>query len=755
MHKVTWLFIRLLVPTALIFALFGFPNSARAFRGGYHAELTQECLVREGFGRNSIQMVQISNINSDIYSDIPGHDRSARESDPASRTRWFNDIYIAAAQYLHFGYLTGYAEIQAEWNRLQANTYLAVYQAEHANDVEGFLAALGTSLHVVQDFYAHSNWADLDWEGDASWFDIPPEQIQAGPEVYTFNGGIPGREHDTMNKDYATRRNYEIAYREAYYASCQWIQRVKTWVSPDFWQEAMTYDDYNFAEDEKETRQLIWYSGTWKEPHVPGLTWEGCFVGALCEWDGSGEDVIFAVASWVNGDYVSDKWEDYAILIASPPRGLAVPPGGFVFTPRQVWVMIDTDRVRQTDAWWELEDIDPGDDADFYAKIWATSVNVGSNQTINRDTDRLYIETMYEGYDDLSPNWLTLIPFEPPDQEADYIGFEYGIWDDDGIGLSMRGQDDVCDINPQGGKRSKFFGFFPMSPNFNADNPIIIETQGGGGDDDDAAARIIVTYTQPQRTVEEDEIVSIDPDLLQPPIGDLADVLKNIDLQPPDGFIDGINCQEINGWAWDPKTTDQPITVEVYELRGSTEVLLGSTLADLPRQDLVTALGDHGRHGFSIPTYSILKDGQEHGIKVYALNSNPGFPNVMLSPSSSSVPAVLVCEQAQPEPSTIAQPTEIQPEPTVAVQPTQVLPEPVATDKPVDIQTAPLVPTATQEAGPSLGLRCFSAAFPLAIGAATFLGRHGRTKKRPEDSASQNRDQPGNRSGSSHKINRL
>jgi hypothetical protein len=35
------------------------------------------------------------------------------------------------------------------------------------------VTVIGMTLDQVQDFYAHSNWADKHWGGDATWFDVP------------------------------------------------------------------------------------------------------------------------------------------------------------------------------------------------------------------------------------------------------------------------------------------------------------------------------------------------------------------------------------------------------------------------------------------------------------------------------------------------------------------------------------------------------------------------------------------------------
>jgi hypothetical protein len=107
-----------------------------------------------------------------------------------------------------------------------------------------------------------------------------------------------------------------------------------------------------------------------------------------------------------------------------------------------------------------------------------------------------------------------------------------------------------------------------------------------------------------------------------------------VDLDPPTGFIDVANCTEIAGWAWDPKTPDQPVEVEFRALHSDgSETVLGRVRASMPRADLVTALGDNGRHGFAFPASDLIHDGQPVVLQAYALNSVPGLPEQRLNNS--------------------------------------------------------------------------------------------------------------------------
>jgi hypothetical protein len=87
------------------------------------------------------------------------------------------------------------------------------------------LAVLGMSLHQVQDFYAHSDWAVQYDTSHATWFDFPRDNT----EVKT--AGIP-------EKDHAGLHLFTQAYCEAFYATWQWVRIVEQWVSPAFWEKA-------------------------------------------------------------------------------------------------------------------------------------------------------------------------------------------------------------------------------------------------------------------------------------------------------------------------------------------------------------------------------------------------------------------------------------------------------------------------------------------------------------------------------------
>lgn len=114
--------------------------------------------------------------------------------------------------------------------------------------------------------------------------------------------------------------------------------------------------------------------------------------------------------------------------------------------------------------------------------------------------------------------------------------------------------------------------------------------------------------------------------------------LRPTDFNPPSGYIDSFSCQSIEGWAWDPKAPDQPLQIEIYLVDPSgEETLVSHANADVYRTDLASALGDNGKHGFSIRTHSVVPDNREAVLRVYALNSNPSLPKRLVNGSGFSI----------------------------------------------------------------------------------------------------------------------
>lgn len=143
-------------------------------------------------------------------------------------------------------------------------------------------------------------------------------------------------------------------------------------------------------------------------------------------------------------------------------------------------------------------------------------------------------------------------------------------------------------------------------------------------------------------------------------------VLHPSDFQPPEGYIDLANCEVVDGWAWDPKFPDEPVEVEVRIVNpDGSETLLAVLTADRFRTDLADALGDNGRHGFSLPGADFIPDGEPHTYRFYARNANPNLLPAPLIPAEQD----LTCPQYRP---------------TAVPPPTTAVPVPTATGVPAE-----------------------------------------------------------------------
>ncbi|NWJ97113.1 MAG: C39 family peptidase [Chloroflexi bacterium] len=97
----------------------------------------------------------------------------------------------------------------------------------------------------------------------------------------------------------------------------------------------------------------------------------------------------------------------------------------------------------------------------------------------------------------------------------------------------------------------------------------------------------------------------------------------------------GICTNNISGWAQDPKAPSTSLTINIYrDGPYSTGTFIGAYAANALRTDVTP-----GAHGFSVPFPDSLRDGLDHSIYVYALNTDPTGLNPLLSGS----PRIMHC----------------------------------------------------------------------------------------------------------------
>jgi surface antigen len=115
--------------------------------------------------------------------------------------------------------------------------------------------------------------------------------------------------------------------------------------------------------------------------------------------------------------------------------------------------------------------------------------------------------------------------------------------------------------------------------------------------------------------------------------------LKKLEDKPPQGWLDSADCAQISGWAWDPDTASQAISVDVY-FDGTSATGKGvHWTADVNRADLCTAIGSCN-HGYVLPTPLGLMDNAPHTVSPYAIDSSGNGDNPLLqgAPKSFTCP---------------------------------------------------------------------------------------------------------------------
>lgn len=121
---------------------------------------------------------------------------------------------------------------------------------------------------------------------------------------------------------------------------------------------------------------------------------------------------------------------------------------------------------------------------------------------------------------------------------------------------------------------------------------------------------------------------------------------------PPTGYLDSANCTQLGGWTCDPDDYSSALLVHFYKdgPAGSGGIYVGNTLANTPRPDIASVCGGNANHGFSVPTFSSLKDGNPHTLYAYAINTPTGL-NPVLNNWPDPGPKVITCNSSTPSPS--------------------------------------------------------------------------------------------------------
>ncbi|MFD1141818.1 CotH kinase family protein [Larkinella insperata] len=85
-----------------------------------------------------------------------------------------------------------------------------------------------------------------------------------------------------------------------------------------------------------------------------------------------------------------------------------------------------------------------------------------------------------------------------------------------------------------------------------------------------------------------------------------------------EGYLGGLDCNLLRGWAWDRRKPDSPVYVEILDGQN----VIATVIADDFRQDLKNAGKGNGAHGFNFSIPETLKDNTEHSLSIRILGSS-------------------------------------------------------------------------------------------------------------------------------------
>ncbi|MHB1846075.1 MAG: glycoside hydrolase family 25 protein, partial [Deltaproteobacteria bacterium] len=119
--------------------------------------------------------------------------------------------------------------------------------------------------------------------------------------------------------------------------------------------------------------------------------------------------------------------------------------------------------------------------------------------------------------------------------------------------------------------------------------------------------------------------------------------LGSLNDQPPQGYLDSVDCTDVAGWSYDPDQPSTALNVDIYFGGPAGSGAPGiRTLANVNRPDLCTAIGSCD-HGFVQPTPRALMDGQTHQVYPYGIDPAGSGDNPLLS----TAPKPLVCDPSE------------------------------------------------------------------------------------------------------------
>ena len=306
---------------------------ASAFSTAPHLDMTRRGLQQSNFSASAIAFLQIANHQVDYQ---------------VNYSLAFADMVKARAQSVryHFDDIPDavFAKRSFLWIEKVAKAVVDEEIAKATPDPEVIANALGIVLHVVQDFYGHSNFSDINWKaitgrqvvifeelsddvrlnpalqirtGDTSAFhdskaripgrdDITPRCEESNPTkgCWAQHGGsdtvksfklCDGNESSAtcgQSRDWHMRRGYFVAEQMGAASTHHWAERFHKWVKNEaVWSQVKNFSSSVTADCMERTELFNRFTGQWGRLGTPAVMaiafdtmWTG-FNEARCDED--------------------------------------------------------------------------------------------------------------------------------------------------------------------------------------------------------------------------------------------------------------------------------------------------------------------------------------------------------------------------------------------------------------------------------------------------------------------------------------
>ncbi|KAI9137460.1 hypothetical protein BKA69DRAFT_896336 [Paraphysoderma sedebokerense] len=220
-----------------------------AYDTGHHADVTRNSMLLFNYSSVATDTAVLMNWFTDLYafSLSFGRDIIVPKFIPELESMHCDNLY-------NFVYAANYM------SQLVINTRNAIHLAVRHNDPLLYLAMFGSSVHTVQDFYTHSNWASIFYRTSCSCLESGPTFYQvlksvngnvteiplkwpqlANLRTYSWDGVsnhsenlYPGQvQHGDycsgINQDSYVRPTFEQSYAHALSATLEWLFNVENW----------------------------------------------------------------------------------------------------------------------------------------------------------------------------------------------------------------------------------------------------------------------------------------------------------------------------------------------------------------------------------------------------------------------------------------------------------------------------------------------------------------------------------------------